>query len=192
MRSCRDTCDNRPVARPATGKTPLRNLRSDNEVWLPALARTVADGTTATDLVNEMLSEYGSGLQPLTFSAWPAAPAWLAAEYPAWTEVAAELEVAAPGLADTEYIGVALWLAITRRRDRKQQQNVIAGFLLARAITITAGGWREKYADTEDLLQAINQVLDIQMRLRPPPPVRRGGRADGATSAARRAGSGDS
>lgn len=179
----------RPVARPATGKTALRNLRSESVVWLPALARTVVDGDTVTDLVNDYLRDYNSSPLVLTFRDWPGASPWLTGEYPAWTEVAAALEVAAPGLADTEYIGVALWLAITRRSDRKQQQNVIAGFLLDRAITTTAGGWREKYDDPEALLQAINQVLDEQLSLRPPP-RQRGRRADGATAAAPRAGNG--
>lgn len=162
-------------------------MRSEDEVWLPALARTVADGDTVTDLVNDILRDYNRTPLILTFRDWPGASPWLAEEYPAWTEVAAALEVAAPGLADSEYIGVALWLAITRRRDRKQQQNVIAGFLLDRAITSTAGRWREKYDDTEALLQAINQVLDEQLSLRPPP-RQPGSRADGATAAAPRDG----
>ncbi len=162
MDSCKDTCDDLRVGRPATGKTPLRNLRSDNVVWLPALARTVAEDTTVTALFNDTLREYGSALPdpPLTFGHWPDAVPWLDAHYRAWPKLAAAIQVAAPGLADTDYIGVALWLAMTRRRDRKQQQHVIAGFLLSRAMTTEAAGWREKYDDLEALLKAINQVLD--------------------------------
>jgi hypothetical protein len=188
MPSCKDTCDDLPVGRPATGRTPLRNLRSDDVVWLPALARTVADDTTVTDLVNDTLVHAGSAplARPLTFRHWPDAGPWLAAHYPAWPELAAALQAAAPGLADSNYIGVALWLALTRRRFRKEQQNVIAGFLLHRAITITAapgrevaaGDWQERYDDMEALLKAVNQVLDEQLSLRPPP--RRPGKRLGA------------
>jgi len=162
MDSCKDTCDDRRVARPATGKTPLRNLRIDHDVWLPALARTVADDTTVTDLVDGTLRDYGSAPldRPLTFGQWPDAAHELAADYPRWPELAAAIEVAAPGLADTDYIGVTLWLAMTRRRDPKQQRHIIAGFLLRRAMTAEAGGWREKYDDLDALLKAIDQVLD--------------------------------
>jgi hypothetical protein len=194
MHSCKDTCDDLPVGRPATGRTPLRNHRSHNVVWLPALARTVAEDTTVTDFINEALSEYGSTplTRSLTFRHWPEAAPWLDAHYPAWPELAAALQAAAPGLADADYIGVAVWLAITRRRaDRKLQQHIIAGFLLQRAITGTADGWREKYDDTEALLTAINQVLDEQLPGRQPPWRRSRTRAAGGSAApARRRSSG--
>ena len=179
MHSCKDTCNDVAVGRPPTGRTPLRNLRSDNDVWYPALARAVADGNTVTNLVNDILRDYVSAppARPLTFGDWPNAGPWLDTHYPAWPEVAAAIQSAAPGLADTEYIGVALWLAFTRRRHRKEQQNIIAGFLLQHAITITAapgrkvaaGDWQERYDDTQALLEAVNQVLDEQLSRRPPP-----------------------
>jgi hypothetical protein len=175
MDFCKDTCDDQRVGRPATGKTPLRNLRLDDQAWLPALAGTVANGTTVTDLVDGTLRDHGSAPldRPLTFGNWPDAAPWLEEHYPRWTELAAEIEATAPGLADTEYIGVALWLAMTRHRGRgkpagdrhghrprNQQQHVMAGFLLRCAMTAEPGGWREKYEDPDALLEAINQVLD--------------------------------
>jgi hypothetical protein len=184
MDSCKDTCDDLPVGRPATGKTPLRNLRLGDLVWLPALARTVAGDTTVTGEVEGYLRDYGSAPPdpPLTFGHWPDAAPWLDAHYPAWPKLAAAIESSAPGLADSDYIGVALWLAMTRRRDRKQQRHAIAGFLLSRAMTTEAAGWREKYDDLEALLEAIYQVLDEQLPGRGVPAGSAAGRAVGARS----------
>jgi hypothetical protein len=162
MRSCKDTCDDQAVPRRPTGKTPVRNLRSPDEVWLPALAKTLAEGTTVTDVINSDLHEYGSTppARELTFTEWPDAPHWLDANYPAWRDCAAALGAATAGLADQEYAGVALWLAITSHPGgRKQQHRLIAGFLLLRARTTTARRWREGNADLRALLRAINNVL---------------------------------
>jgi hypothetical protein len=188
MDSSTDTCHDVPVPKPATGKTTLRNLRSGDLVWLPALARTVADGDTVTDLINDILRDYVSTplTRPLTFGDWPDASPWLEAHCPDWPALATAIQDAAPGLADPEYIGVALWLAMTRRRDRRQQRHVIAGFLLSRAMTAEAGGWRENDDDLEALLKRINQVLDEQLPGRQPP-SRRGTRtATGPAAAVRR------
>lgn len=165
MDSCKDTREDAPVPRQATGKTTLRNLRLNDLVWLPALALTVADGDTVTDLVDDILRDYVSTpyIRPLTFGDWPDASPWLGAHYPGWLELASAIQAAAPGLADTEYIGVAVWLAMDRRRDPNQRRHVIAGFLLHRAMTAETAGWREKRDDTQallNLLKAINQVLD--------------------------------
>jgi hypothetical protein len=182
MDSCKDTCDDLPVGRPPTGKTTLRNLRLGALVWFPALARTVADDTTVTGQVEGYLRDYGSAPPdpPLTFAHRPDAAPWLDTHYPAWPTLAAAIEVAAPGLADAEYIGVALWLAMTRRRDRKQQRHAIAGFLLSRAMTTGADGWRETYGDLDALLEAIIQVLDEHLPERGIPAGSAAGRVIGA------------
>jgi hypothetical protein len=191
MDSCNDTCNDQRVGRPATGKTPLRSLRSGALVWYPALAHSIADGDTLTDVVNDILRDYGRTplIRPLTFGDWPDASPWLEAHYPGWPQLAAAIQAAAPGLADAEYIGVAVWLAMTSRRAREQRQHVIAGFLLSRAMTTEADGWREKRDDAQallNLLKALNQVLDEQL-----PGGRRSSRsrprrAGGPAAAARR------
>ncbi len=173
MDFCKDTCDDLHVGRPATGKTQLRNFRLDDWALLPALAGTVANGTTVTDLVDGTLRGHGSAPldRPLTFGNWPDAAPWLEAHYPRWPEFAAAIEAAAPGLADTDYIGVALWLAMTRHRGRGkpagdrhghrpriQQRHVMAGFLLRCAMTAKPGEWRERYEDPDALLEAIKRV----------------------------------
>jgi hypothetical protein len=152
--------------------TPLRNVRNDDLDWLPALAKTVADDTTMTDVISPHVHEYGSTppQRELTFAARPAALPWLEANYPAWREAAAAIAAATAGLADQEYVGVALWLAATRpRTDLEQQKRIVAGFLVLRARTVTASGWRKEYGDARALLNAISQVLSEQFSLRPPP-----------------------
>lgn len=46
--------------RPATGKTPVRNLRVPDELWQPALAKAQAEGTTLTDVIKQYLTRYVS------------------------------------------------------------------------------------------------------------------------------------
>jgi hypothetical protein len=163
MRSCKDTCDDQGVPRPPTGKTPVRNLRSPDEDWLPALAKTVADGTTMTDLITPVVREYGSTppSREMTFAGRPDALPWLDASYPAWRDCATAIAAATAGLAGQEYAAVALWLALTRYpADRKQQKRIIAGFVLLRGKTTTADGWQERHPDSRALIRAVNDVLD--------------------------------
>src|ERR1700735_4656902 len=95
MASCKDTCDDQGVARPATGKTPVRNLRSRDETWLPALAKTVARGSTLTEKINADLDKFGRDAPELTFALYPASRRWLETNYPQWQDVAAAVEKAA-------------------------------------------------------------------------------------------------
>jgi hypothetical protein len=171
MSSRRYMCDDQAVARPATGKTPVRNLRSPDEVWLPALAKAAAEGTTVTDVVNASLRRYtrSPAARAFTFSEWPEAAEWLDDSYPAWRECAVALIEATAAVADEEYMGVALWLAITRHpADLAQQQRVVTGFLLGRASAVTRGGWRDQYADSRALLRAISTVLGEYLPRRQP------------------------
>ena len=162
MDFCKDTCDDRPVPRPATGKTPIRNVRVADEVWLPAIAKATAEETTVTDVVTASLREYTSTppKRGFTFAAWPEAQPWLDAEFPAWRLAARSLADVTAGLVDEEYAGVALWLAITRHpADQAQQQRVVAGFIVGRANSVAEGGWRDQYPDSRALLRAITAVL---------------------------------
>lgn len=58
MEICKDTCDDLPVARPATGKTPVRNMRIADDVWLPALAAARDSGHTMTEVFIQFLRWY--------------------------------------------------------------------------------------------------------------------------------------
>jgi hypothetical protein len=51
-------CDDRPVPRPATGKTKSRNLRVVDEVWLPAMAKARAEGRSLTEVIVTYLRRY--------------------------------------------------------------------------------------------------------------------------------------
>ena len=51
-------CDDLAVPRPATGKTPVRNLRVVDEIWRPALAKARAEGRTLTEVITTYLRRY--------------------------------------------------------------------------------------------------------------------------------------
>ena len=51
-------CDDQGVPRPATGKTPLRNLRVPDDVWQAAMAKARAEGRTLTDVLVAYLRRY--------------------------------------------------------------------------------------------------------------------------------------
>ena len=53
-------CDDQAVPRPATGKTPSRNIRVEKELWQAALAKARAEGRTLTDVLVAYLRRYVS------------------------------------------------------------------------------------------------------------------------------------
>ncbi|MFD6324215.1 hypothetical protein ACFWOL_15395 [Streptomyces sp. NPDC058442] len=52
------------MARPATGKTPLRNVRVPDALWEAAKERAAAEGRTVTDVVVAALHRYVSAPRP--------------------------------------------------------------------------------------------------------------------------------
>ncbi|WP_434744685.1 hypothetical protein [Streptomyces sp. A-14] len=46
------------MARPATGKTPLRNVRVPDELWSAAMAEAKAEGRSLTDVIVGDLHRY--------------------------------------------------------------------------------------------------------------------------------------
>jgi hypothetical protein len=46
------------VPRPATGKTPVRNLRVPEHIWGPALDKAQAEGRTLTEVITVYLRRY--------------------------------------------------------------------------------------------------------------------------------------
>ena len=52
------TWDDLEMPRPATGKTPVRNLRVPQHIWEPALAKARAEGTTLTEVITRFLIRY--------------------------------------------------------------------------------------------------------------------------------------
>jgi hypothetical protein len=53
-------CDDLPVPRPATGKTPLRNIRVAEGLWKAAQAKAAAEGRTLTEVIVTYLRRYAS------------------------------------------------------------------------------------------------------------------------------------
>jgi hypothetical protein len=53
-------CDDQHVPRPATGKTPARNIRVDGELWKKALDKAHAENRTLTEVIVAYLRRYVS------------------------------------------------------------------------------------------------------------------------------------
>jgi hypothetical protein len=164
-------CDDRQVPKPATGKTPVRNARVPDEVWLPALAKAEAQGETASDAVEHGLRMYSAEPLPsayeFAFAHWPEADEWSRSRDRALSAVHDDLAStgAGPGY---EYLAVAAWLAATHHpADVKQQKRVITGHILRHA---TAGennfsGWRDRYRDSRHLSETVQAILERHLPL---------------------------
>lgn len=48
------------MPRPATGKTPVRNLRVPDEIWETALANARAENRTITEVITTYLKRYNA------------------------------------------------------------------------------------------------------------------------------------
>jgi hypothetical protein len=58
MDSRKYTCDTQRMPRPATGKTPVRNLRVPDDIWRAAQEKAEAEGRTLTDVIVAYLRRY--------------------------------------------------------------------------------------------------------------------------------------
>lgn len=169
MNSGKYTCDDQRMPRPATGKTPVRNLRVADDIWLPALAKAVAEGRTLTDVIEGCLRRYNAKAdapeQRFMFVNWPDVVPWLEERADAFKALHAEIS-AILGPPDSEHLAIATWLAVTRHpADLAQQQRVLTGFLVGRALEVTKGGWRDRYRDSRHLSGVIREALDHHLPL---------------------------
>ena len=126
-------CDDQQMAKPATGKTPVRNARIPDHVWLPALAKAEALGLTASDAMTGALQSWTAeplpGAYEFTFANWPEAREWTGAR-PTFEALAKEIGDAT-GVITPEYLAVATWLAGTHHHaDPAQQERVITGHVV--------------------------------------------------------------
>ena len=58
MNSGRYMCDDPGMPRPATGKTPLRNVRVPDDLWNAALAKARAEGRSLSEVLVAYLRRY--------------------------------------------------------------------------------------------------------------------------------------
>lgn len=165
------TCDNRRVPRQATGNTPVRNARIGDEDWLPMLAKSELEGSTASDVLAEATRRYWQEPEPvayeLTFANWPAAATWLEpkARHAAFAAMDADLS-SALNWNRTEYVNVAAWLATDRHpADVKQQSRIIAGHILRDLPRDDSALWRAKYRDRRHLTVTILDILSRHLPL---------------------------
>jgi len=155
-------CDHQQMAKPATGKTPVRNARIPDHVWLPALAKAEALGLTASDAMTNALQDWTDEPLPsayeFTFANWPQAREWTEAR-PSFETLAKEIGEAT-GTIEPEYLAVAAWLAGTHHHaNPTQQARVITGHVVRRAQEVAEGGWRDRYRDTRHLSETVQAIL---------------------------------
>lgn len=167
------TCDNQRVPRPATGKTPVRNVRIPDEDWFPLVAKAEMEGRTASDALAESARRYvadaaATGYE-FTYANWPDAGAWAPAHFTALTALGEELN-AATGFLPLQWLAIAAWLGTTHHEgDPAQQKRVITGHILRRAQAAehAPGGWRDRYRDSRHLSETVQAILERHLPLAP-------------------------
>lgn len=162
-------CDDQQVPKPATGKTPVRNTRVPDEIWLPALAKAEVQGETGSDAVTRGLRMYAAEPLPsaygFTLDNWPDAREWARSHGSALAAAYDDL-FRAGAVPDFEYLAVATWLAVTHHpADIPQQRRVIAGHILRFAQNVTEGGWRNRYRDSRHLSETVQAILERHLPL---------------------------
>jgi hypothetical protein len=160
------TCDDQAVPKPATGKTPVRNARIPDEVWLPGLARAEMEGRSASEALTEAFRDYGYGdaapSYDFTIANWPDAAEWARGHRAALGSLIQELE-AALGPVPVEWLSVAAWLASTHHTDdRAQQKRVITGHILRR---FDSEPVRSRYRDSRHLSETVQAILAAHLPL---------------------------
>jgi hypothetical protein len=170
MTSGKYTCDDQQVPKPATGKTPNRNLRSPDERWFPSLAKAEADGRSLSDVIDGYLAAYLAEPVPatraFTLANWPEAANWAEAHADAIFALSSDL-APATGPLPVEWLSVAAWLASTRHPSNTDQQNrIITGHIVGRAIDEPEDSyWRGVHRDSRRLSQAVQEILERHLPL---------------------------
>lgn len=163
-------CDDQRVPKQATGKTPVRNARIPDEVWLPAVAKAEMEGRSASEAMTEALKKWtaepGAPAFEFKYANWPGAKDWADRHAAALKKLTNGLNAAYLGLS-SDWVGIAAWLASTRHpADEAQQKRVLAGHVIGRAIDAPAdASWRARFRDTRHLLGEVQAILDECMPL---------------------------
>lgn len=161
-------CDDQPVPKPATGKTPVRNARIGDEVWLPALARAEVLGQSGTDAVDAGLRWFGALPLPaayeLTFANWPEAQDWATRRGDAFAALVADLAEASVIIPDAAWLAVAAWIAAKHHpADPDQQKRVLAGHIMRRVTDDET--LRDRYRDSRHLSETVQAILAAHLPL---------------------------
>lgn len=163
------TCDDLRVPKPATGKTPVRNVRIPDEIWLPALAKAEVAGLTATDAVEAGLILFTAEPSPqayeFTFANWPGGAAWADSHGGALAGLASDLGEAGITFPH-QWLDIAAWLATTHHQgDPVQQRRVITGHVLRRLTAELDHPWRGRYRDSRHLSETVQAILERHLPL---------------------------
>lgn len=163
MGNGKDTCNDRRVPRQATGKTPVRNLRIADDVWLPALAKAEAEGRTLTSVIDAFVRDYSESAlgeaYDFTLANWPAAGAWgkeHAGSLAALHKSLMEAGIVLPG----EWLTVAAWLAVDRHPgDPGQQKRILAGHVVGRYTSVPDGAVKAGFRDGRQIAETVLAIL---------------------------------
>lgn len=167
MESGKYTCKDQHVPKPATGKTPVRNLRIADETWLPALAKAEAEDRPLTSVIEKALREYvGAPVgapREFTLANWPEAEHWARERPRALAELGDSLNGTVAPLGQ-EWLTVAAWLASTRHpSDVTQQKRVLTGHILSRVMS--SDEWKDAFRDSRHLSGTVQKVLEERLPL---------------------------
>lgn len=160
------TCDDQQVPKPATGKTPVRNARIPDEVWLPAVAKAEAEGISASEAMTEALRQYAceplAAAYDFTLANWPGAAEWAREHSRALAALNEDLDMAL-GSVPAEWLAVAAWLGSTHHpADPAQQKRVITGHILRR---FDLASVRPGYRNTRHLSETVQAILEQYLPL---------------------------
>jgi hypothetical protein len=167
------TCDDQRVPRPATGKTPVRNARIPDDVWLPALAKAELEGRSASDAMTEALRRYAAepaaAAYEFTLANWPGAAQWGSRHAEALDDLRGDLGVTIAEdieLIPAEWLAIAAWLASTHHPgDVAQQKRVITGHVLRRLMAQPEGPHRDRFRDSRHLSESVQAILERHLPL---------------------------
>jgi len=167
------TCDDQQVPKPATGKTPVRNARIPDDVWLQAIAKAEMEGRSASDAMTEALRRYAAepaaSAYEFTLANWPDAGQWGRQHAEALDYLRADLGISIADDTDflpAQWLTIAAWLASTHHQaDPAQQKRVLTGHVLRRVMAEPDGAHRTRFRDSRHLSETVQGILGRHLPL---------------------------
>lgn len=125
-------------------------------------ATDLADLDAAEDELTQRRARKGGRPPKYAFQHYPEARPWMDEHCPTWPAIAAAIADLGAGLNDAEYVGGVIYLGLTghgTEGDPAGQRRAITDRLVRWATRDGAHEWRNRYATTTALAEAIDAVL---------------------------------